>query len=165
MSKTNYYNEISEGYEELHGEEQLKKARIIRDKIECKRSDKMLDVGCGTGTYLDIFDCDVTGIDPSQELISQYKGTHQLLLGKAEDLDFDDNEFDIVISLTAIHNFEDIEKELKEIKRVGKHKFVFSILKRSNKAELIEKLIKELFKVDEKIEEDKDIIYFCSKKD
>jgi len=160
----NYYNQISDGYDELHGEEQLKKARIIRDKIESKRGDKLLDVGCGTGSYLDIFDCDVTGIDPSQELISRYKGTHQLLLGKAEDLEFEDNEFDIVISITSIHNFEDIEKGLKEIKRVGKKRFVFSVLKRSNKAELIEKLIKELFKIDEKIQEDKDIIYFCSKK-
>ncbi|MBW2991516.1 class I SAM-dependent methyltransferase [Candidatus Woesearchaeota archaeon] len=159
-----YYNEISKSYDELHGEEQLKKARIIRDKLECKRSHKLLDVGCGTGFYLDIFDCDVTGIDPSEELIQQYKGSHQLLLGKAEELAFDDNEFDIVISITSIHNFKDVEKGLKEIKRVGKNKFVFSVLKKSNKFEMTERLIKEMFSIKERIEEDKDVIFFCSKK-
>ncbi|MBU1199008.1 MAG: methyltransferase domain-containing protein [Nanoarchaeota archaeon] len=157
----NYYNEISKGYDELHGEEQLKKARIIRDKIEFKRSDKLLDVGCGNGAYLDIFDCDVTGIDPSEEFIEQYKGTHQIMIGKAEALDFVDDYFDIVISITAIHNFDDIKKGLEEIKRVGKTKFVFSVLKRSQKFEEIEKLINELFSVKEKVEEDKDIIFFC----
>ena len=159
-----YYNEISEGYDELHSEEQLKKARIIRDKLELKRSDKLLDVGCGNGFYLDLFDCDVTGIDPSEELITKYKGSHQVLLGNAENLDFPEKSFDIVISLTSIHNFDDIEKGLKEIERVGKDKFAFSVLKRSSKAGEIEKIINKLFKIKEKVEEDKDIILFCSKK-
>ena len=87
-----------------------------------------------------------------------------MLLGKAEEIDFPDKSFDIVISLTSIHNFDDIEEGLKEIERVGKDKFAFSVLKRSNKAGEIEKIINKLFKVDEKVEEDKDIIFFCSKK-
>lgn len=160
----NYYNEISKGYDELHGEEQLNKAKIIASKLALNKGDKLLDVGCGNGSYLDLFDCDVTGVDPSEELLEQYKGNHQVLLGRAEELDFLDNHFDIVISITSIHNFEDIEKGLREIKRVGKKKFVFSVLKRNNKFEKIEKLINELFVVNEKIFEDKDIIFFCTKK-
>jgi len=162
--KMSYYDEISEGYNELHKEEQLKKVKIILDKLKLKRKDKLLDVGCGTGFYLDLFDCDVTGIDPSEKLLEQYKGEHQVILGSAESLDFPDDSFDIVISITAIHNFDDIEKGLKEIQRVGKDRFVFSVLKRSSNYELIEKLIKELFSVDEVIEEDKDFIYSCHKK-
>nr|MCK4930361.1 class I SAM-dependent methyltransferase [Nanoarchaeota archaeon] len=160
----NYYNEISKGYDELHSEEQLRKAGIILSKLDLKKTDKLLDVGCGNGSYLNLFDCDVTGIDPSEELLEQYKGNHQVLLGRAEELDFLDNHFDIVISITSIHNFEDIEKGLKEIRRVGKKKFVFGVLKRTNKFDLIEKLINELFVVNEKIFEDKDIIFFCTKK-
>jgi demethylmenaquinone methyltransferase/2-methoxy-6-polyprenyl-1,4-benzoquinol methylase len=162
--KMGYYDEISEGYNELHKEEQLKKVKIILDKLKLKRKDKLLDVGCGTGFYLDLFDCDVTGVDLSEKLLEQYKGEHQVILGSAESLDFPDNSFDIVMSITAIHNFENIEKGLKEIQRIGKDRFVFSVLKRSSKYELIEKLINELFIVNEKIEEDKDIILFCSKK-
>lgn len=159
-----YYDEISEGYNELHKEEQLKKVKIILSKLKLKKTDKLLDVGCGTGFYLDLFDCDVTGIDPSERLLEKYHGQHQVILGSAENLDFPDNSFDIVMSITAIHNFEDIERGLKEIERVGKDKFVFSILKRSLKLELIEKLINEIFSVNEIIGEEKDFLFFCSKK-
>ena len=48
-----------------------------------------------------------------------------------------------------------------EIKRVGKDRFVLSFLKRSDKKEIIDKLIRRIFKVREVIEEDKDLIYFC----
>ena len=159
-----YYDEISEGYEELHKEEQLKKVKIILNKLNLKKTDKLLDVGCGTGFYLDLFDCDVTGIDPSEKLLEQYHGEHQVILGSAESLDFPDNSFDIVMSITAIHNFDDIEQGLKEIQRVGKDRFVFSVLKRSPNYDIIEKLINELFIVDETIEEDKDYLFFTHRK-
>jgi ubiquinone/menaquinone biosynthesis C-methylase UbiE len=160
----NYYNEISEGYDELHGEEQLKKVKIILNELKIGRNDKILDVGCGTGFYLNLFKGKVVGIDPSQELIKQYKGKHKIICGKAEQLPFPNNYFDIVISVTAIQNFDDIETGLKEMNRVGKDKFVFSALKRSKKIKEIEKLIKELFLVDEIIEEDKDLIFFAHHK-
>jgi len=159
-----YYDKISRGYDELHGEEQLVKARIIADKLRLRRTDKLLDVGCGNGSYLDLFKCEVTGVDPSEKLIKQYKGKHKLVVGRAEKLDFPDNSFDIIISITAIHNFRDIEKGLREIRRVGREKFVFSVLKRTNKFGLIEELIKKLFVINEIIIEDKDMIFFCSKK-
>jgi len=160
----NYYNEISGGYKELHGEEQLRKAKIIASKLGLKKTDKLLDIGCGDGSYLNLFDCEVTGVDPSEELVKQYKGKYKLSVGKAEELASPGASFDVVISLTAIHNFEDIEKGLREIERVGKKRFVFSVLKKAKYFELIEKLINELFAVDEEIVEDKDIIFFCSKK-
>ncbi|MBN2052711.1 methyltransferase domain-containing protein [Candidatus Woesearchaeota archaeon] len=159
-----YYDEISEGYEELHKEEQLKKVALILSKIKISPKDTLLDVGCGTGLYLDMFRCNVTGADPAPKLIRKYKGKHKILLARAEELPFPDNSFDIVTSITAIQNFEDVEKGLNEIKRVGKRRFVLSILKRSPKLSLIEKLIKEIFLVNETIEEDKDVIFFCTKK-
>jgi len=159
-----YYDEISPGYEELHSEEQLKKIKLILDQINLKKTDTLLDVGCGTGFYLDLFDCDVTGVDPSEKLLEQYSGKHQVILGSAEQLDFPDNYFDIVMSITAIHNFDDIEAGLKEMKRVGKNKFAFSVLKRSNSFDLIKRLITELFVADEQIEEEKDIIFFSHRK-
>jgi demethylmenaquinone methyltransferase/2-methoxy-6-polyprenyl-1,4-benzoquinol methylase len=160
-----YYDQISGGYNELHKEEQLKKVKIILDKLKLKKADKLLDVGCGTGFYLDLFDCDVIGVDPSEKLLEQYGGNHQVILMRAENLDFPDDSFDIVMSITAIHNFEDIEKGLKEILRVGKDRFVFSVLKRSSNYKLIEGMINQLFAVDETIDEDKDLIFFCHKKD
>ncbi|MFH1439948.1 MAG: methyltransferase domain-containing protein [Candidatus Woesearchaeota archaeon] len=153
-----YYNQISKGYNELHKEEQFKKLNIINKHLKVKKTDKLLDVGCGTGISSD-FDCKVTGIDPSKELLKQNKG--KTILGKAENLPFKDNSFDIVIAVTSIHNFDDIENGLKEIKRVGKDKFIFSILKRSKKFNEINSLLNKHFKVNKAIEEEKDIIFFC----
>ncbi len=153
-----YYDEISEGYNELYGEEQLEKAKIIAKIINPKENQLLLDVGCGTGHYLHLLNCQVVGVDPSLELLKKAK--HGFFMqGRAENLPFKDNYFDYVISLTAVQNFDDIEKGLKEINRVAKDKVVISILKRSSKFDLIDSIIKELFKVEKKINCDKDWIY------
>ena len=60
----NYYDEISEGYEELHTEEQLKKMAVIKAKIRPKKEDLLLDIACGTGLSSD-FNCNVIGLDPA----------------------------------------------------------------------------------------------------
>lgn len=153
-----YYNNIAKSYNELHREEQLKKVNIILNNIKLKKSDKLLDVGCGTGFYLDLFKCNITGIDPSEELLKQCK--HKTVKANAEKLPFKDNEFDWVISITAIHNFKNISKALDEIKRVGKHKFVFSVLKKSKKFSEIDDLIRKRFNIKKIIIEEKDVIFF-----
>ena len=151
-----YYDDISPGYNELHKEEQLNKLRIIKENLEINKSDRLLDVGCGTGFSLEYFDCDSTGLEPSKEMTRDNK---KIIIGKAENLPFENNSFDIVISVTAIHNFNDIEKGLKEIKRVGKNKFALSVLKKSKSFELIKKLIYEIFKIKKEIKEEKDIVF------
>jgi ubiquinone/menaquinone biosynthesis C-methylase UbiE len=159
-----YYDDIADGYSELHGAEQSKKARMIATILHPAPEETLLDVGCGDGSYLELFDCKAVGIDPSQALIDKYKGKHKVMLGAAEKLPFNDAEFDNVISITAIQNFEDIEKGLKEIERVGRGKFALSYLKKSPRAEWVDHLIRKLFFVVEVIEEDKDFIFICRKK-
>jgi len=158
----NYYNKISEGYDELHKEEQLKKLSIIKNNLKIKKSDLLLDVGCGTGISSQ-FDCKVIGIDPSTGLLKRNKNKNKIL-AKAEYLPFKSNTFDFVISVTALHNFNNFEKSLKEIKRVGKSNFIFSILKRSSKLNRIKKEIKNNFKIKKTIKEEKDIIFFAKTK-
>ena len=160
---TNYYDSTATGYDELHSEEQREKCRVIAENFDFKNR-KILDVGCGTGIATDFFKCD-TGVDPSEKLLeiaSKKFPNIQFINAVAEALPFNDDEFDAVISITAIQNFEDIEKSLREIKRVGKD-FVLTFLKRSEKKEDIENLIKKLFKIKKIIEEEKDLIYFCEK--
>ncbi len=157
----NYYNSISEGYEELHKEEQERKLTIVKANLKVKKQDKLLDVGCGTGLTSQ-YGCEVTGLDPSKKLLDKNHLKNKVL-APAEDMPFKDNSFDIVTSITAIQNFRDIEKGLNEIKRVGKSRFVLSFLKKSSKKDMIDKLIKKLFKVDKTIEDQHDFIYFCRK--
>ena len=156
-----YYNAISKGYNELHGEEQRNKARIIKDNIKINKNTKLLDVGCGTGISSD-FDCFVIGIDSSPGLLAQNNNAFRVL-GSAENLPFRNDSFDYVISVTAMHNFKDIVKSINEMKRVGKENFVFSILKKSQKFDGVIKIIKENFKIEKSIVEEKDMILFCKK--
>ena len=153
----NYYDETAEGYNELHGEEQLNKLKIIASEIKTDKDTKLLDVGCGTGLSAKIFNCNITGIDPAEKLLQQ--APFKTIKAKAESLPFKDNEFDVVIAVTSIHNFDDIEKGLKEIKRVGKDKFALTILKKANNADQIIEKIKELFTIIKEINEDKDKIF------
>ncbi len=156
----NYYNETSKGYNELHGEEQLKKLKIIAKEIPVKKSTKLLDVGCGSGLSAKVFGCEITGIDPSEELLKQCP--FKTIKANAESIPFPDKSFDVVIAVTSMHNFNNIEAGLKEIKRVGKDLFALTVLKKSPKKDSIINLIKKHFKIKKEIDEEKDLIFICS---
>ena len=66
----NYYDTIADSYDELYREEQFEKVSIVKKHIEIKQKYKLLDVGCGNAFYLDGFNCECTGIDPSEKLLS-----------------------------------------------------------------------------------------------
>lgn len=154
-----YYDEIAASYERLHGEEQLNKAKIVLANLKVKPSDTLLDVGCGTASYLKIFNCKKTGIDPSAELLKQAK--IPVVQGIAEKLPFKDNSFDIVISLTAIHH-ADPKKAVAEMLRVAKRDIVISVLKKASNFKAIEAEISKL-NVVKKVEEAHDVIFFVQK--
>lgn len=165
----NYYNQIAEGYDELYQKEQLQKLNEIskllkKHKIKIKEDFSLLDVGCGTGISTEYFKCNTKGIDPSEKLIQIAKDKRRVdcYVAPAENIPFQANEFDFVVSLTAIQNFDDINKGLDEIKRVGKNYFILTFLKKSEKANIIQKLIEEKFKIIEKIESEKDFIYILN---
>jgi len=154
------YSNIAKGYDELYSGEQLKKLKLIKSLLTLKKDQRLLDVGCGTGisTYYFENDCDVIGIDPCKELIEQ--NPKRLRIGNAENLPFEDNTFNIVISVTAIHNFDDIEKGISEMKRVLKDKgqLIISVMKKSEKLNKIKQLLKDF----KSVEEEKDIIFYAT---
>jgi ubiquinone/menaquinone biosynthesis C-methylase UbiE len=158
----NYYNSISKGYEELHKAEQLKKLKLIKKYLKVSLKDKLLDVGCGTGLTTSPWKCKRYGIDPAENMLEKAQKNYPKIIFKkapAEKIPFKSSFFDIVISITALQNFDNIEKSLKEIKRVGKDKFILTFLKKSSKKSKIDKLIKKHFKITQLIEEEKDLIY------
>ena len=156
------YNDIAKGYNELYGEEQIAKARQILKHIEIKPEFRLLDVGCGTGISTKLFKCHTTGIDPSFDLLKQ--NDLPAVQGVAESLPFKDSSFDIVISLTAIQNFFDIEKALLEINRVAKDIMIISVLKGVGNYQKIHDAIKKNLSIEHYVNEVKDTIYFCRKK-
>jgi ubiquinone/menaquinone biosynthesis C-methylase UbiE len=159
-----FYNLIAKGYNELYGQEQQIKHKLIKDNLDIKASDLLLDVGCGTS--LSGLNCNIMGIDPSIELLRQNKPLDHIqnrIMARAENIPFKNNSFDKVISVTSMHNFNNIKQGIEEIERVGKQDFAFSILKKTKHFELIEKEIKNNFKINKIIDGKQDWIFICQK--
>ena len=150
------YNKIAKSYNELHKEEQVKKLEIIKKNI--KIVPPLLDVGCGTGISTNYFNVVSIGIDNSKEMIKQGKDEN-LIHGEAEKLPFPDKSFNTIISVTAFHNFKNMEKALLEIKRVSSNNNIaITFLKKSSKINDFRRLLKKYFKFEE-IDCDKDILF------
>jgi|SRR3989344_5265443 len=95
---------------------------------------KILDVGCGKAHLLYelkklLPGAEVVGFDISRHGIKDAPKEIRpfLKLHKAQDkYPYKNNYFDLVISITTLHNLKifDLEKALQEIERVGKNKYV-----------------------------------------
>ena len=95
---------------------------------------KILDIGCGKGYLLFDFlkiipDAEIYGIDISEYAIENSKSEikEKLIVGNSNNLPFEDNFFDLVISINTLHTLKtyDLEKSLIEMERVGKtHKYL-----------------------------------------
>jgi len=90
----------------------------------------ILDVGCGTGSHLELYQrytCHLYGLDlsPSMLAVAQERlgDTAQLDLGDAKDMPYENDKFDLVISMLSLHEMspETRTAVLNEIKRVVKY--------------------------------------------
>ncbi len=155
------YNSICRSYNELHGGEQLRKLAVIKGLLQISKDDLVLDVGCGTGLSC-VLGCKIVGVDSSKAMVEESRKHFDSFLGCAENLPFDSKSFDNIICVTAIHNFSNIKKALKEISRVCRKKAAITLLKKSKKAQYIEKEIRSLFNVEQVVDDNVDLIMICS---
>lgn len=148
MQIKNFYSASAKGYDELYGEEQIKKIKSIKKFLEDKNiklDGEILDVGCGSGISTNCFSC-IKGIDPCSELIEIAKNKYpniSFIKAYAEEIPFKNKEFDYTISITASQNFSDLNKSIKEINRVSKKGFLITILKNSSKIKELRKILLE----------------------
>ena len=104
-------------------------AKKIADYYDLKPGQKVLDVGCGMAHLLYELTQVVSGLEVFGIDISKYASEHakeeirdRVRYGQAQEIPFGDNEFDLVISLTTLHNLKvyDLKKAVFEIGRVSK---------------------------------------------
>lgn len=106
----------------------------FRDYYNLKDGSKILDIGCGKGFMVYDFlklnpNLEILGIDISNYAIKNCKEEvrQNLKIASCDDLPFEDNTFDLVISINTIHNLDKdgCGKSLREINRVSKkNKFI-----------------------------------------
>ncbi len=121
------------GYKYIEGRWQ-KVAEKMNDFYKLPKNAKILDIGCGKGYLLYDFlrilpNAEVFGLDISKYALENSKSElkSKLIQGSATNLPFDDNYFDLVISINTLHCLEapDLYLALQEMERVGKsHKYL-----------------------------------------
>ena len=109
-------------------------AESLIEHFDLTGNSSVLDVGCGKGFLLYemkqiLPDLQIAGFDISEHGLSQSRGEirDNLFHHKAQDLyPYENNSFDLVISLGCLHNLRvfEVEVALKEIERVGRQGYV-----------------------------------------
>ena len=124
--------EIARNYDEYYKTKFGKKVdeaekKIINSLIENITPGNILDIGCGTGhwsVFLSEKGFGVTGIDISDAMLDLAKNKYpgmNFLKGNSQNLPFNNNSFDAVLSVTMLEFVDNIEKAVDEMYRVLKN--------------------------------------------
>ncbi len=105
---------------------------------ELKNYRKILDVGCGLGSFeQNLPGLNIIGLDISNEILekARTRSDKTFVQGKAEELQFKDSTFDAVFTVTTLEFLDDYRKAVKEIARVTKPKGKMSVMMLNYKSE------------------------------
>ncbi len=106
--------------------------KLFQNILKHKTSDnrKVLEVGCGRGSISSYFAAakyDTTCLDASSAVLNVASDIFKaneleatFIKGDANNLDFKDNEFDVVVSIGLLEHFDNPQKSLSEMSRVLK---------------------------------------------
>jgi len=101
--------------------------RFIIEELRPLPRERVLDIGCGTGRHLLFLrqlSLDITGVDASPHMINLARkrlgDRCDLKTGMAEELPFDDNEFDLALLINSLEFLDDPLEALREAGRVAK---------------------------------------------
>ncbi len=94
----------------------------LRKLMKPNDQDFVLDVGCGTGRYAEIFNCIYFGVDSNKDYISFARKKHKgrFLTMDATSLAFPDSMFQYIFGVGLLHHMGDDEvtRAIREMKRV-----------------------------------------------
>jgi SAM-dependent methyltransferase len=109
--------------------------QTIRTMLEPKPGESVLDIGCGEGKHLQFFGSlglSTYGIDASPHMIrkaGERLGTRtELRVGWAEDLPYDDNQFDLAVLINTLEFLEHPLESLREAGRVARRKVLICVV-------------------------------------
>ncbi len=110
-------------------------SELIVRLLRPQKGERILDIGCGTGNHLLLFyrlGFDVTGLDASPYMLdiarSRLGNKASLKIGRAENLPFEDNEFDLATLIITLEFLDDPVAALREAGRVTRNKVFVGVL-------------------------------------
>ncbi len=109
--------------------------QMIVALLRPKPKDRVLDIGCGSGNHLIVFNrlgLDVSGIDASPHMIQKAEERlghrYSLKTGTAETLPFEDNEFDMAAFINSLEFMDNPLQALREAGRVASKKVFIGVM-------------------------------------
>lgn len=100
-----------------------------------RAGERVLDIGCGEGNHLLLFSrlgLDITGLDASPYMIDRARkrlGPRcTFKKGRAEDLPFDDNEFDLAVMINTLEFLDSPMDALREAGRVARRSVFIGVM-------------------------------------
>jgi ubiquinone/menaquinone biosynthesis C-methylase UbiE len=119
------YDAAADGYEQRWWEYSRRSIGETIRRAGVETTERVLDVGCGTGTLLRELSAQassvIAGIDLSIGMVAKARGDGvAAIAGDAESLPFRDRVFDVVISSSSFHFWPNRAMALMEIRRVLK---------------------------------------------
>jgi len=108
---------------------------LILALLDPQPGERVLDIGCGAGDNLLFFNklgLDINGVDASPYMISKARerlgNRCSLKIGRAENLPFDDNEFDLAVLINTLEFLDDPVQALREAGRVAHGRVFIGVL-------------------------------------
>ena len=108
---------------------------LLVSLLDPQPGQRVLDIGCGTGNHLIMFSkmgLDVSGVDASPQMLAKARARlghkSNFKIGMAEDLPFDDNEFDLAVLINTLEFMDNPLSALREAGRVAKNKIFIGVL-------------------------------------
>lgn len=103
--------------------DQSKYYKTIKSFNKYRSNNRILDIGCFYGTFLNAasdFDWEIYGTEISKDIIPHAKKNTNgdIRLGELEDINFEENYFDVIVMMDVIEHLPDPLKTLKEINRI-----------------------------------------------
>lgn len=133
------YNELSKNYDSVRSPDEEFIDVLIKDAA-IGRVSRILDFGCGTGSYADLLQrktgIKIYGVEPSEGMRGKARARNQELLiksGDHENIPFTGGFFDLIYMTDVIHHVPDILKMFTELQRVLKNAGSICIMTQSHK--------------------------------
>lgn len=118
------YNTIGKNYNNTRSADPWIANKML-SLLQPQTNGLFLDVGCGTGNYLEVFlekGFDFYGVEPSDVMLTTALNRYKSIIKKAfvEQLPFDDSFFNGSTAMFTFHHWKDKQKGLSEIFRILK---------------------------------------------